>query len=78
MRIVVIGSSGSGKSTLAQRLSEALDLQRIELDALNWGPGWLNRAVDDPDEFTRRIDAAIGGDRWVTDGNYRLAMPRSC
>ena len=77
MRVVVIGSSGSGKSTLAHRLSGALDLPRVELDALNWGPGWLNRSAQDPDEFARRLDAAIAGDEWITDGNYRAAMART-
>ena len=34
MRISIIGASGSGKSTLARRLSAALDLVHVELDAL--------------------------------------------
>jgi adenylate kinase family enzyme len=76
MRVVVIGSSGSGKSTFARRLAGACDLARIELDALNWGPNWLNRAVEDPEAFTRLVDAAITAERWITDGNYRAAMPR--
>lgn len=77
MRIVVIGSSGSGKSTFARRLAAACDLKRIELDALNWGPDWLNRAADDPADFGRRVDEATACERWVTDGNYRLAMQRT-
>ena len=77
MRVVVIGSSGSGKSTFARRLSEACDLARIELDALNWGPGWLNRSADEPETFDRLVDEAIAADRWVADGNYRAAMVRT-
>lgn len=77
MRAVVIGSSGSGKSTFAGRLAAACDLKRVELDALNWGPGWANRALDDPPLFERLVDEATAGDRWVTDGNYRLAMQRT-
>jgi len=77
MRVVVIGSSGSGKSTFAGRLAAACDLARVELDALNWGPNWANRAVDDPALFERLVDEATAGDRWVTDGNYRLAMQRT-
>ncbi len=76
MRVVVIGSSGSGKSTFGHRLSGACDLARVELDALNWAPGWIDRSNTDPDDFVRRVDIAIAGDRWVTDGNYRLAMTR--
>ena len=77
MRVVVIGSSGSGKSTFARRLAASLDAPRIELDALNWGPGWLNRSRDDPEAFARRLEAAIAGERWITDGNYRAAMLRT-
>jgi adenylate kinase family enzyme len=76
MRAVVIGSSGSGKSTFAARLAAACDLARIELDALNWGPNWTNRSADDPALFERLVDAAVAAPRWVSDGNYRLAMTR--
>ena len=76
MRVVVIGSSGSGKSTFGRRLSGACDLVHVELDALNWGPGWQSRVEEDPEAFGRLVDSAIAGDRWVTDGNYRLAMTR--
>lgn len=74
MRVVVIGSSGSGKSTFARRLAAACDLTRIELDALNWGPGWMDRSQVAPEDFVRLVDEATSGDRWVTDGNYRAAM----
>lgn len=77
MRVVVIGSSGSGKSTLGRRLSEACGLVRVELDALNWGPNWLNRTIDAHEDFVRLIGAATAGDRWVTDGNYLKAMART-
>lgn len=70
MRVVVIGSSGSGKSTFGRRLSAACDLTRIELDALNWGPGWFDRSNKDPEDFVRRVDGAIAAERWVVDGNY--------
>ena len=77
MRVVVIGSSGSGKSTFGRRLAAACDLTRIELDALNWGPGWFDRSNKDPEGFVRRVDEAIAAERWVVDGNYRLAMTRT-
>ena len=76
MRVVVIGSSGSGKSTFGRALAGACDLARVELDALNWAPGWVDRSKTDAQDFVRRVDAAIAGDRWVTDGNYREAMTR--
>jgi len=77
MRAVVIGSSGSGKSTFARRLAAACDLTRIELDALNWGPNWTNRSADEPALFERLVDEAIGCERWVSDGNYRVALQRT-
>jgi adenylate kinase family enzyme len=76
VRVVVIGSSGSGKSTFGHRLSGACDLARVELDALNWAPGWVDRSKTDLEDFVRRVEAAVRGDRWVTDGNYREAMIR--
>jgi adenylate kinase family enzyme len=70
MRIVIIGTSGSGKSTLAKRLAVSLGLTHIELDAINWQPGWVGLHQTDPDEFLRRTQAAIAGEHWVCDGNY--------
>ncbi|OYU68577.1 MAG: hypothetical protein CFE28_00320 [Alphaproteobacteria bacterium PA2] len=76
MRITINGSSGSGKSTLARRLSAALDLPHVELDAVNWQPGWVDLNNHDRPEFHRRVLAALSGDRWVTDGNYSSIQPQ--
>src|SRR5437763_7424142 len=73
MRLVVVGSSGSSKTTMARALSQSLGVRHIELDALNWGPGWLNRSVDAPEDFVRRVEAAAAGEAWVADGNYSKA-----
>ena len=76
VRVAIIGSSGSGKSTLAKSLGGALGAPVIELDALNWQPGWRDLATQDPDAFRNAIAAAVEPDRWVTDGNYsRFAWP---
>jgi len=69
-RIAVIGQSGSGKSTLARSLSARLGAPHVELDALNWGPGWSALSVEDPDRWGRVISDAVAGDDWITDGNY--------
>lgn len=50
-RIHVIGNSCAGKSTLGQRLARALDVPFVELDALNWQPGWVGLNATDPDEL---------------------------
>jgi adenylate kinase family enzyme len=75
MRIAIIGSSGSGKSTLGRRLAERLGAPSVELDALNWEANWRDLSRQDPEEFVRRVKAAVAGDAWVTDGNYTVARP---
>jgi adenylate kinase family enzyme len=66
-RIVVVGTSGSGKTTLARRLSRALGIPHVELDALHWEPNW----VEASDEvFRERVIKELKGDTWVVDGNY--------
>jgi adenylate kinase family enzyme len=70
MRLVVVGTSGSGKTTLAKALSRALDLPHIELDGINWQPGWRDISRLEPEEFFRRVAEAAAGEAWVMDGNY--------
>jgi adenylate kinase family enzyme len=70
MRIVVVGTSGAGKTTLARRIATLLDLPHIELDAINWQPGWRDLTRHDPEEFVRRVNEAIEAEAWVVDGNY--------
>jgi adenylate kinase family enzyme len=70
MRISVVGTSGSGKTTLARKIAAALDIPFIELDAINWQPGWRDLNTHDPDEFRRRVDEATRIPDWVVDGNY--------
>jgi adenylate kinase family enzyme len=75
-RIAVIGNSGAGKSTLARALSVRLGIDHIELDALNWGPGWRALHLEDPAQWARVVGAAVAADSWVTDGNYsKGALP---
>jgi adenylate kinase family enzyme len=70
MRIVVVGTSGSGKTTLARRIAALLESPHIELDAINWQPGWRDLTRHDPAEFVRRVTEAIRAEAWVVDGNY--------
>jgi len=73
MRLVVVGASGSGKTTMARALAKALDLPHVELDGLNWQPGWRDLARLEPEEFFRRVAEAAAGEAWVMDGNYTKA-----
>jgi hypothetical protein len=75
-RISVIGSSGSGKSTVARVIGSVLDLPVIELDAINWQVGWRDLNTHDPEEFIRRVQAAMAAPAWVVDGNYSGVQPR--
>ncbi|MGB9723987.1 MAG: AAA family ATPase [Chloroflexia bacterium] len=66
-RIVVVGTTGVGKTALARRLARHLGLPHIELDALNWEPGWVAASLD---TFRARVAQALAGETWVVDGNY--------
>jgi adenylate kinase family enzyme len=70
MRIVVVGTSGAGKTTLARIIAARLALPHIELDAINWQPGWRDLIRHDPQEFVSRVTTAAQADSWVFDGNY--------
>ena len=76
-RIQVTGNSGSGKTTFAARLAKALDAEFVDLDALNWEPGWTALNESDPDELERRFRAATAGERWVASGSYMRLCQRT-
>ena len=71
-RVVVIGTSGSGKTTFARRLAATLDTRCVELDELFWGPDWRPKPEA---EFLRLSADAAAHERWVVDGNYKVARP---
>lgn len=76
-RIHIIGMSSSGKTTLAGRLAKARDLALVDLDALNWLPGWVGLNETDPPALERRFRDATAGERWVTSGSYRAIAQRA-
>ena len=66
-RVVVVGVTGSGKTTVARHIASLFHVPHIELDALYWEPNWTSAL---PEEFQRRISAAMACGAWVVDGNY--------
>jgi len=68
LRVVVVGTTCCGKTTFARRLSKALGLRHVELDALYWLPDWTPRQES---KFRSLVRDAVDDDRWVIDGNYR-------
>ena len=80
-RIHVVGNSCSGKSTLGKRLATALQVPFVELDALNWRPGWVGLNETNPKELESLIAKATDGDGWIVAGSYmsfsqRVFWPR--
>lgn len=76
MRIAVIGTPGAGKTMLARRIAGRLEVPHIELDAINWQPGWRDLTRHDPEEFIRRVTEAIQAEAWIADGNYGSVRDR--
>jgi len=64
-RVVVIGNGGGGKSTLCGALHAATGLPWIEVDRIQFGPGWSRV---EPDAVSRTLAGTIATDRWIIDG----------
>lgn len=75
MRIMVVGTSGAGKTTMGRRLSQALGIPQVELDALNWEPGWRDLTKHDLAKFVRRVEQVAATEAWITDGSYTGVWP---
>ncbi len=69
-RIVVIGTSGTGKTFLGSKLSIILGMKFVDLDDINWLPGWKQRSDED---FIECIKKELSCDEWVVSGNYSRA-----
>ncbi len=66
-KILVVGSCGAGKSTFARRLHEITGFPLVHLDLVWWRPD----ATHIPrEEFDRRLEEIVSGDRCIIDGDY--------
>lgn len=52
---------------VAKALAASLGLAFFEMDALFWKPNWEESSDE---EFLPKLEAALGGEGWVLDGNY--------
>jgi len=75
LRVAIIGTSGSGKTTFATALAKATGIVQIELDLINWRPGWFNRSRNDIDAFVAEVAEAASQENWVLAGNYTVSRP---
>lgn len=78
-KIIILGSSCSGKTTLGKRLAILNHAKAIDLDDLNWLPGWKSRPTN---EMIAILEKKIWGEKkWIISGNYRgthsVTMPKA-
>ena len=66
-RIIILGCPGSGKSTLAKELHRRTGLPLIHLDSIWWKS---DRTHISQEEFDRRLQEILQGERWIIDGDY--------
>ncbi len=70
LRVLVVGISGAGKTTFAQRLSNATGAALIDIDVVNWRPGWVSWGDTEPEAFIAEIDALSRQPSWAISGSY--------
>jgi adenylate kinase family enzyme len=75
LRVLVIGTSGSGKSTFAEKLAGEAGIAHLELDLINWRPGWYDRSKEETEAFLADVDQATSQRDWVLAGNYSVTRP---
>ncbi len=68
LKFAVVGSGCAGKTTVSRIISQQLNINFVEIDAVLWLPGWVERSKD---ELRRIINEETVRDSWVIDGNYR-------
>ena len=66
-KVIILGCSGSGKSTFARKLQEKTGLPLIHLDNIWWK---ADRTHISRDEFDRRLEEILAGEKWIIDGDY--------
>ena len=70
LRVLVVGISGAGKTTFARRLAAAAGVDFLDLDVVNWRPGWVDRSTTETSAFIADIEAAAQRPHWAISGSY--------
>ena len=64
-KVMVIGNGGGGKTTLAYQVAEKHGLPLIEIDSIQFQPGWVRTAEP---TLRQAIKTVHDTDRWLIDG----------
>ena len=72
-KIIIIGCTGSGKSTFATKLQKILNLPLVHLDNVWWKP---DRTHISREEFDKKLEEILSGDRWIVDRFYSRTLER--
>jgi adenylate kinase family enzyme len=64
-KIAIIGNGGGGKSTLAKAIASAKGLPMLEVDHVQFAPGWVRV---DPKTVARICDEFALHESWIIDG----------
>lgn len=71
-RVFIFGNGGSGKSTMARLLAKKFNVDCIELDLLQWEPGWVFKK---PEEIDFLLTKELQKTGWVIEfANLRRAI----
>lgn len=72
-KIIVIGCPGSGKSTFSRALNKKTGIALHHLDMMYWNP---DKTTVEKSVFLDRLNAVLGQNEWIIDGNYASTMER--
>lgn len=70
-KVLVIGCPGSGKSTFSRQLHALTGIPICHLDMLYWN---ADKTTVENHVFLERLEATLGQDRWIIDGNFSSTM----
>lgn len=70
-KVIVIGCPGSGKSWFSKELHKITGIPLYHLDMMFWNP---DKTTVDKSVFHERLQAVLGTDEWIIDGNYASTM----